>query len=164
MVTRYNLGTLADWWEPGEDKDPRRKVPHGLMYELVVNQDMRAPEVIKALQSAFGLSITRANVSYWRAKNDLPPLVRPSANRSALIPWRVGVQHNNHRLYRFLLTEVQVRDGIEPDRASAYRHKSVKRELSRQPDMVISYDDENGFLLVPGRECDRDCIWDPRLP
>ena len=164
MAKRYNLGELGDWWEPGENGHPRRKVPQRLMYELVVNQQMSAPEVIEALRSAFDLTITRSNISYWRASNDLPPLVKPSANRSALIPWRVRVEHQSHRLYRFLLTEAQIRDGRVPTEADAYRHRSVTRDLAKRPDMVIFYDDEDGFRLVPRRPCDEDLIWDPRLP
>ena len=161
---RYNLGTLAKWWDEGEQDNQNRKVPDRLMRELVVYEGLGNTEVVNVLREAFGIDVTRSNVSYWRSRNGLPSLVRKSANRDKLVPWRVRVEHNNHRLYRFLLTEVQVRDGIEPDTASAYRHRSVERELKRRPGMVIFYDAEDGFSLVTGRDCDDDLIWDPRLP
>lgn len=164
MAVRYNLPPLDQWWDEGEEDDPKRKVPERLLRHLVVDMNLSGSEVERVLWSEYGISYSRAGVSWWRSRQGLPPRKTPSENRRALIPWRIKVEHQGHRLYRFLLTEAQLRDGLVPTTADAYRHAAVVREFARRPGLVIFYDQEDGFRLVPRRDRDEDFIWDPRLP
>lgn len=141
---------------------PAQQVPDSIMWSLI-NRGLSGAAISRTLRDEYGYEMSRSGVSAWRKRHDLPPVYGENPQRARLIPWTVAEQHKDHQLYRFLMTEARVRNGEVPHRADLARRNVVLNELRRRPTMRIYYDREDGFRLVPGRPCDTDVIWDPRL-
>lgn len=143
--------------------DGRQKVSDELMAYLV-GEGYSGPEIVQILKDDYGIDYTKAGVSKWRNKHNIPARPR-TASQEKLIPWRVLEQDAQHRLVKFLRTEARLREGLDVDEPSLMRHRAVLQELTAL-DVVIYYDQDNGFVLVaprPGIDDPEDFIYNPRV-
>lgn len=134
------------------------------MMAYLVGEGYSGPEIVQILKDDYGIDYTKAGVSKWRNKHNIPARPR-TASQEKLIPWRVLEEDAQHRLVKFLRTEARLREGLDVDEPSLMRHRAVLQELTAL-DVVIYYDQDNGFVLVaprPGIDDPEDFIYNPRV-
>lgn len=147
------------YWQTGPGK---AKLDDSLVKPLV-EAGLNGQQIVDVLRHRHGIETTRAGVSYWRKVRGYPVKTR-SANTEALVPWRVLIKDESHRLLKALRTEARLRDGFKPARNDIQRLHSVVAEMRELGGMVVYYDQTNGFRLVEPRPgIDTDMIYDPRF-
>lgn len=131
----------------------RRWYAEGREYRWMVDQ----------YKEKYGLSVTPAMFSNWRARLGLKP--RVAVRDETLIPWDVRLEHSWLSPMRMLRAEIRRRGGLELTPEQAARLDVWKGLLEGQ-DLVVHYsrDTEQGFFYVPRRDgVDDDIIRNPAV-
>lgn len=135
---------------------PQQKV------ERLARAGLSNKEIQDRLFREDGVDVTRAALSMFRKRHDLPRL---RARYDTLIPWTVRAEHANLFMAKMLRTEGQIRAGKEIPESTAAQHAAWRRRLE-EADAVVHYDGETaeGWWLVPRRHgIDKGLIRDPGL-
>lgn len=126
----------------------QRVIPDYGELEQMVRSGL-TPKQISEIYAAKGLDISPGTISVARHRKGWPAV---TVNHSALIPWRVRLEHRGAYDQRMLRLESRQRAGKLPRPADAQLLKSWKKQLDSD-DAVVHYEPTTaqGWFHVPRR-------------
>ena len=108
----------------------------------------------------FGTRPSKSSINYARKLAGVPPRIK---HDDRLIPWAVEPEHRYDKNVRCLRIEARLQAGEEIG-PSDFRLWRAWRQRLEAGDLVVHYDPEDGFMLVPRREgIDLGFIREPRF-
>lgn len=129
------------------EDEVRRWVEEGRTYAWMVDEYARK----------YQRQVSMSAFTNLRARRGWP---RREIRNSDLIPWEVSVEHRWAHEVMMLRAEARVRAGEPLAGRAVGKHASFTRKLKEQ-NLVVSYNQEDGFRLVPRVAGDRDIIREP---